>query len=232
MDNIDVLGIKIDELSYENTIEYINNSNSQIVVSTVNPEIVLECEQNLELRNVINNSDLRTADGIGIVWAVKKLYKKEIDKVTGIDLMEKILKSNLKDKKTFLYGSKPGVADMTIKVLNEKYECNIVGAVDGYSSNQDVLDKINGCEAELLFVGLGCPAQELWIDDNRTKLPSVKLLMGVGGSFDVLSGNIARAPKKVQKMHLEWLYRLVKQPKRIVRQLSLVKFVFKVLSRR
>ncbi len=224
-----VLDVFVDELQYNDIIDYISNTTSQIVVSSVNPEIILKCQEDNALRNIINSSQLRIADGIGTVWAVNKLHKKNLERITGIDLLENILKSPLKNKKIFFYGAQEGVAKRAMIRLNSMYECNIVGEMNGYEhNNEKVLQSINESDAEIVFVGLGCPKQELWIDANKSKLPNVKLLIGVGGSFDVLSGSVKRAPKAVQNLKLEWLYRLFKQPKRFVRQLSLVKYVFTI----
>ncbi len=230
MDNYDILKLNVQNLTYDDVINEISTSNSQVVISSVNPEIVLQCEQDSNLARIINNSTLRIADGTGIVWAVEKIYKAKIERITGIDTMEYILKSELNNKRVFLYGSKPGVAKDAMKLLNEKYQCNIVGYMDGYvSSEEAVITEINNLQAEIVFVGTGCPSQELWIEANKDKLSKVKLLMGVGGSFDVLSGNVKRAPNFIQKARLEWLYRLVLQPKRIFRQMKLVSFVIKIL---
>ncbi len=229
VDNYNVLGITVDDLTYSDVIKYIENASEQIIISSVNPEIILKCQEDGVLKNIINSSHLKIADGVGTVWAVKKLHGREIKRITGIDLLENILDSSLKNKKVFLYGSVAGVAEQAMETLNEKYECNIVGFIDGYEErNEVVIDKINQSEAEIVFVGLGCPKQEQWIEINKEKLLNVKVLMGVGGSFDVLSGNIKRAPIIIQKLKLEWLYRLIKQPKRLVRQFSLIKYMYKV----
>ncbi len=231
MENYNVITLQVNNLTYDSIIDYIKSSKKRLVISSVNPEIVLQCEKDSVLTRVINNSDLKIADGIGIVFTLKLLYKKNVERITGIDLFEKILKSDLKSKRIFLYGSAPGVAMMAQDKLNEKYGCNIVKAIDGYEQdNEKIINEINNSLADLVFVGLGCPKQEKWIEENKDKLPNVSLLMGVGGSFDVLSGNIKRAPLFIQKIHLEWLYRLLKQPKRIIRQLSLITFVIKVLK--
>lgn len=228
MEKYQILNVEVDNLTYSSIIEYINNTSQLTIISSVNPEIVLSSQNDEVLAKVINNSSLRIADGIGVVWAVKRNYNKVVERITGIDLMEEILKSNLNSKRIFLYGSAPGVSEAAMKNLNEKHNCNIVGYIDGYSDNDTVVAKINESKAQIIFVGLGCPRQEKWIEENKAKLLDVEVLMGVGGSFDVFSGNIKRAPQLIQKLHLEWLYRMVKQPKRIFRQVSLISFVLKV----
>ncbi|MFV0498618.1 MAG: WecB/TagA/CpsF family glycosyltransferase [Bacilli bacterium] len=223
-----ILDVSVDELTYQEIIKKLNESNSRVIISSVNPEITLKCESDKILRDFINNSDFRIADGAGIVFAVKKIYKKNIDRITGIDLMTEIIK-NYANKKVFLYGAKPKVAEQVKELLNKKYNSLIVGTVDGYEKDQNkIINEINDSRAEILFVGLGCPKQEYWIYENQYKLENVKLLMGVGGSFDVLSGNVKRAPVIIQKINLEWLYRLIKQPKRIFRQTALAKYVIKI----
>lgn len=230
MNKYNILNLEVDNLSYTQIIDYIYNSSSQVIISSVNPEITLQCDKNAKLREIINHSTLKIADGIGIVWAINKIYKNRVERITGIDLMEEILSSKLGNKNIFLYGSVEGVAEQAMKNLNKKYNCNIVGALSGYvQDNEKVIETINQSGAEIVFVGLGCPRQEFWIENNKKSLPNVMLFMGVGGSFDVLSGNIKRAPKWMQNFHLEWLYRVILEPKRIIRQLSLFRFVFRIL---
>lgn len=131
------------------------------------------------------------------------------------------------NSKIFLYGAKPEVAEDTKKQLEKKYiGINIVGVCDGYISEEEAIENIKKVNPDILFIGLGSPKQEEFIVNNKSKLKSVKILMPVGGSFDVISNNLKRAPKWIIKINLEWLYRLIKQPKRIFRQVKLLKFIF------
>ncbi len=232
MDSYKVLSLNVDKLTYKSAVDMLTATDQTVVISSVNPEISLMCNNNIELRNFINSSTLKIADGIGTVLAIKHRYKVIVERITGIDLMEKILISELGKKKIFLYGSKPNIARQAMNNLNKQYECNIVDVCDGYIRDNNLLiEQINMSQAQILFVGLGCPKQELWIRDNMSQLSNIKIFMSVGGSFDVFAGSIKRAPQFIQKIHLEWLYRLVKQPSRIVRQMQLVKFVLMIYFR-
>ena len=138
--------------------------------------------------------------------------------------------SSEKGYKIFLYGAKEEVVKTAKKKLKEKYEnIKIVGTMNGYEKDeQKIIDAINKSNADIVFVALGSPKQENWILNNKEKI-NAKIFQGVGGSFDVISGNIKRAPKWMQKIGLEWLYRLIKEPKRIFRQIKLFKFLGLVL---
>jgi N-acetylglucosaminyldiphosphoundecaprenol N-acetyl-beta-D-mannosaminyltransferase len=160
-------------------------------------------------------------DGIGVVIASKMKGKPLKGRVPGFDFFVELLNSG---KKVFLFGSKPGVAD---KVDFP----NIVGRRNGYFSGDDVeeiIREINGSGAEVLAVCLGAPKQEIWIDENIDKL-DVKLAIGLGGAIDVLAGEVKRAPVAWQKMGLEWLYRVIKEPKRIRRLGAIPLFLWRVL---
>lgn len=194
-------------------------------VVTPNPEILLEAQKNSKFKEVLNQAELSIPDGTGIILASKFKKEKLKQRVTGVDLMEtvcqKIAKENLK---VFLLGAAPGVAKKTKEVLENKYPgLAISGTYAGSpkkSEESKICEKINQSEAQLLFVAFGAPKQELWIYRNlkSTKnLTNIKVAIGIGGSFDFISGRITRAPKWMQKIGLEWLYRLIKQPSRIKR---------------
>lgn len=155
-------------------------------------------------------------------------------RVTGSDLMQKLCQSIKNDFSIFLLGAKPGIADATAEILQKKYNNNIVGTDSGKSDRSDtdrIIKKINHSQAEVLFVAFGAPTQELWIHQNLNKLKHIKLAIGVGGAFDFISGEIKRAPHSMQKMGMEWLYRLFKQPSRFKRIYNAtIVFPYKVIS--
>ena len=143
---------------------------------------------------------------------------------------------NLADEKkykVFLYGAKKEVISKAKEKLIEKYKnIQIVGTIDGYEKDNDkIIREINNNKADIVFVALGSPKQEYWITENMDKT-CAKVFQGVGGSFDVISGNIKRAPMWAQKHGFEWLYRLIKEPKRIFRQAKLVKFLVLIIFSR
>ncbi len=144
------------------------------------------------------------------------------ERVTGSDMMAKICKDSVKlGIKLFFLGAREGIAEKVKKILEEKYEkIKIVGTYAGTPLFQDekgIIDRINKSGADILFVAYGAPAQEMWIARNLKKMRTVKVAIGVGGSFDFLAGTRKRAPKWMQKIGIEWLYRLIQQPKRIKR---------------
>lgn len=210
-------------------------------IFTPNPEIVQNCIENESFYEVINSAELVVPDGIGIVKASKILKTPLKEKVAGIELGEKVLDIAARNNKgVFLFGGKDAsrtesgvsIADQCIPVFEKKFSnIKIVGTRDGYckkdgEENDETIRLINESGAEVLFVCLGSPMQENWIFKNRSRLPNVKVYLGLGGSLDVYSGNVKRAPKLFIKLGLEWFYRLLCEPKRIGRMMKLPKFYF------
>ena len=183
------------------------------------------------LKELLNKATYQIPDGVGIIYA-SKIKKGQIkSRITGIDCMDMLCNlANEKGYKVFLYGAREETIKEAKVKLEEKYpKINIVGYINGYEKdNEKIIKEINKSQADIVFVALGSPKQENWINDYKDKM-SATIFQGVGGSFDVISGNIKRAPLWMQKAGLEWLYRLIKEPKRIFRQLKLVKFLFLIL---
>src|SRR5690606_18485996 len=178
--------------------------------------------------------EFQIPDGIGVILA-SKLQKGNIkSRVTGVDMMDRIVREAARTGKSiFLYGAKPRIAEQAASKLIETYPDLIVaGTQDGYEKDmQKVIDKINTAQPDILFVAMGSPKQELWIEEHRENLHPI-LYQGVGGSFDVLAGNIKPAPAAFQKVGAEWLYRLLLEPSRIKRQMNLPKFLFEIIRRK
>ncbi len=233
---VNILGVKIDKVTEKEAFSRAKGFLKKEGVSkiyTPNPEIIMTAKEDSEFMEILNSADLLTADGIGVVYGAKILGTPIPERVAGFDLTCKILEY-LKDKEdgVFLFGAKPGVAEIAKQRLEKKYPgLKVVGTNDGYFTEEDVpviIEKINESGAKLLLVCLGAKKQEKWINDNQDKLTSVRLCMGVGGTLDVFAGNVKRAPKIFIKLNLEWLYRLLKQPSRIGRFASLPKFIVEV----
>lgn len=237
MDKEKILGFDVCITSQDNLIEnifkdYSNRLRNFIV--NINPEIVTKNHKNSDLKNIFNLQRYQIADGIGIICA-SKLNKGNIKtRITGIDLMYAICKASINyNTSIFLYGSKEGIAERAKSELEKQYNgINIVGTSSGYVDETFVIEQINKSNATILFVGLGCPKQEEFIIRNMDKLKNIQIFMPVGGSFDVISGSLKRAPNWIIKMNLEWLYRLFQEPKRFFRQLNLIKFLFLNIFRR
>ncbi|MCL2573181.1 MAG: WecB/TagA/CpsF family glycosyltransferase [Defluviitaleaceae bacterium] len=234
-----ILGVSFDNLSPEKAavkaFSFLNG-NSVHVVFTPNPEMVMLAQKDAEFAATLSSAELVIPDGIGIVWASQLTKPKIKKRVPGIELMTDLLERVAKSGHgVYFLGAAPDVAEAAAEKVVEKHPAlNICGFYHGYfKDNEDavIIDKINASGADIVFVGLGFPRQEKWIMKHRDKI-NAKILMGVGGSFDVLSGRLRRAPKFFQKIGMEWLYRLLRQPSRILRQTVLLKFVLLVIYKK
>lgn len=228
-----VLGFCVCTENQEEMLQNIFNDyeqNKKLFIVNINPEIAVNNYQNEELKKIFNNQKYQIPDGTGIVWASKKNNGNIKQRIAGIDLMLKICEKSQNYKaKIFLYGSKPGIAKAAKENLEKNFQqINIVGECDGYCDEKKVVSKIIESNADIVFVGTGSPKQEKFIIDNIEKIQKVKIFMPVGGSFDVISNTKKRAPNWIIKCNLEWLYRLFQEPKRIGRQLNLIKFMYLV----
>lgn len=210
----------------KNIFEDYKNQEQTFIVN-INPEIIVSNYKNQELKEILNKQKYQIPDGAGIVWASKKKNGKIKERIAGIDLMVKLCqKAQEHNSKIYFYGSKDGIAEKAAQNLKEKYpEINIAGVSNGYCNEEEVIKEIKNSKTDILFVGLGSPKQEEFIIKYKEELPNVKIIMPVGGSFDVISETKKRAPKWMIKMNIEWLYRLIKEPKRIFRQVKLFKYI-------
>lgn len=226
--------VNISVLNYDNLKEWIINDiskNKKSTIIAINPEKIMKARENIEIKKILNEATYKLPDGIGIVYASKIKKGKINSRITGIDCMEMLCSlSHEKGYKIFMYGSTEENALKAKKNLEKKFSnINIVGYMNGYETNNDlIIKKINNVKPDIIFVALGSPKQEYWIKDNLDKIDA-SIFQGVGGSFDVFSGKIKRAPKWMQLIGLEWLYRLFKQPKRIFRQIKLLEFLIIIL---
>jgi len=203
------------------------------MIYTPNTEIIMKAQDDPEFKAILNEGDLVIPDGIGVVLASKIHHLGLTERVPGIELMTMMLEyCNRTGKSIYLFGGQPKVAEMAAVKIKETYpNLKIAGTRDGFfESNQElyILDEINEKKPDILFVALGAPKQEKWISKYK-KTINAKVAMGVGGSLDVWAGTAKRAPLFFQKTGLEWFYRLLKQPTRIMRMMSLPKFMIKVI---
>ncbi len=232
---LEILGIGIDCIDSNEALRQIGQfiaSGTPHQIVTANAEIIYQASKNEKMKNVINAAQMVTADGSGVVWASRQLGQPLAQRVTGIDLVNSICEQSAKDKwKIYILGSAPGVADTAANNIRDRFPgCNIVGTHHGYFNEQEeaqIIAELEQLQPDVLFVALGAPKQEYWIADHIQQL-NIPVAMGIGGSMDVLSGNVKRAPKWMQKMSLEWLYRLLIQPTRFKRVLALPKFMLAV----
>ncbi|MYL20138.1 WecB/TagA/CpsF family glycosyltransferase [Halobacillus litoralis] len=227
------LGVDVSSHSYEqlkqNVLDDINEKRQSFIVA-INPEKILKAQEDQDLKALLNKATYQIPDGVGVLLA-SKLKKGGIkERVTGIDMLLTLCEQAAANgKSVFLYGAKPGVAAEAKDKLVEQYpNLHVAGVMDGYEKDeQKVIQTINESGADILFVALGSPRQEYWIVDHMKEL-NVRIFQGVGGSFDVISGRVKRAPALFQRFGVEWLYRLISEPWRIKRQIRLPLFLLKV----
>jgi N-acetylglucosaminyldiphosphoundecaprenol N-acetyl-beta-D-mannosaminyltransferase len=228
------LDVYVSTLNYDEILADIEKrmaAGERSTIVAVNPEKLIAANKDENVKQLINSATYQIPDGIGVVLASKLKGGRITSRVTGIDMMERLIElSAKKGYRVFLYGAKEEVVKKAKENLEAKYPgLQIVGYSNGYVNDYDSLvQKINESNADILFVALGSPRQELWIKTYMNDL-NVKVLQGVGGSFDVFAGHVKRAPKLFRNLGLEWFYRLVTDPKRFKRQLALPKFLWKVL---
>ena len=237
MDNkVNILGVHIDKVNIEEAVDRIFemlDERRPHSVFTPNSEIILNAYKDKEFAEILNNADLLTADGIGVVYASKILGNPIKERAAGFDIACGVIdRISETGHRLYLLGGRPGVAEKAKKNLEKEYPfIQIVGTHDGYFDEEDnpkIIKEINSLGAEIVFVCLGAPKQEKWIADNQDNLRA-KVLMGIGGSLDVFAGEAERAPEIWCKLGLEWLYRLIKEPWRFKRMLALPKFALTVL---
>ena len=236
MKKTNILGVNVDKVTYDEAVGKIMkmlNEPGNHAVFTPNSEIILMAYKDEEFCDILNSADLLTADGIGVVYASKIVGNSVPERVAGFDIscgvIDEISRSG---HRLFLFGGKPGVAEQAAENLKTEFPLiNIVGTRDGYFAPEDtdsIISEINFSGADLVFVCLGAPKQENWIFENRNKL-NCHVMMGVGGTLDVLAGTAERAPDIWCDLGFEWLYRLIKQPSRFFRMMALPKFALTVL---
>ncbi|MGD7043305.1 WecB/TagA/CpsF family glycosyltransferase [Jeotgalibacillus proteolyticus] len=204
-------------------------------IVTANPEIVMYANKHDDFRSIITRADFIVPDGIGIVLASKWLNKPVTERIAGYDLFIRLLQeaNTYKKKVYFLGAEEKNVRKVVSKVNNEYENIIITGFKSGYDLPTDahMVKEINALKPDIVFVALGYPLQEKWIDRNLNEFQQ-GLFVGLGGSFDVYSGNLKRAPKIFQKLYLEWLFRLVQEPSRWKRMISIPQFMAMIISKK
>lgn len=236
MKKVNVLGVEFDDISMDSAVEralsLIDERSGRYVV-TPNPEIVMLAGEDKALLDALNSAALTLPDGIGVIKAAAILGTPiENGKLSGIDFgLELSKRLGSRGGSVFLFGAKPGVAEQAGQRLMALCPGLIIaGTADGYGGEDaPVLAAIERARPDLLLVCLGAPKQEYWMRSRQGELP-VGLMAGLGGSLDVWAGVVQRAPLGWQKAGLEWLYRLIKEPRRLGRMMKLPKFILKARS--
>ena len=233
---LDILGVEVDRVTMQGALEIFSGlleTDDCSLIVTPNSEIVLNAGSDPQLAQLIKSADLVIPDGIGLVYASKMLGAPFAERVTGIDFSYEALKLLAqRGESVFLFGGKPGIAELAAEKLKEQIPGLIVaGTRNGYFKPEEepaIASEIKASGAVFLLVALGSPKQERFIADHRAEL-GVRAAAGVGGSFDVWSGTLERSPKFYMDHGLEWLFRLKQEPKRIKRTARLPLFLIKVL---
>jgi len=233
---INVLGVGFDNLNMNEAVsqalEEIAHRGEGYVV-TPNPEIVWLCKENPDFAALVSKARLVLADGVGITLGAKILGQPLKARVPGVDFAAALFAELAKHgQSVFLYGAKPGIAERAGMNLEQQYPgLQIVGTANGYGNSTSVVEAIRTAKPDFLLVCLGAPRQEEFMAKYQGTL-GVGLMAGLGGTLDVLAGEVTRAPKGWQKLGLEWLYRLLKDPRRAKRMLKLPLFLFAVIGQR
>lgn len=230
--DVKILGVSITNATFKEVLEYLlenaEKSTKKIFVTTLNPEILTHSVKDPDYKVVLNSSDLALPDGVGVLIAARLLGKSIKQRISGTDLMEKLCEeASIRPITVGLFGGRPKVAEDAADRLKKRFPgLKISFAISRWP---DFEAKSDPLVCDILFVALGYPKQEAWIFDHLKKIDA-KIAMGVGGAFDYLSERVPRAPKIVRDLGFEWLFRLVRQPWRVRRQLNLIYFVLLILK--
>jgi N-acetylglucosaminyldiphosphoundecaprenol N-acetyl-beta-D-mannosaminyltransferase len=236
MGSIRVLGVRVDDLDVEGTLDRIEEllkAGGHHLVATVNPEFVMLARRDPEFRSVLESAALCLADGWGVTWAARRQGRPLPARVTGVDLVPALAeRAARKGWRLFLLGAAPGVAEAVGRLLTAEHPTLAIAGyhsgVAGPEGDDESLRLIAAAHPDIVLVAYGAPGQELWIARNLARLDA-GVGIGVGGSFDYLSGRVRRAPAWMRRAGLEWLYRLLRQPWRARRMAVLPRFVLEVL---
>jgi len=236
---VSILEVPVDSVTLEQAVAtlhcYITSGRPHQVV-TVNPEFLVQARGDAAFRACLQGADLALADGVGLLPAARLLGHALPERVTGVDITESLMALCAREGyRVYLLGAAKGVAAATAEVLQRRYPglC-VAGTFAGSphaSHDAELVAKVREAAPQVVLVAYGAPAQDLWIARNLRDL-AVPVAIGVGGTFDYLSGRVPRAPEVVRRLGFEWLYRLVRQPWRWRRQLRLPVFVALVLRQR
>lgn len=237
--SVRILGVRVDALTYTDLLDRVGRfirAGGPHHICTTNPEFVMEARRNPAFRAVLEQADLCMADGVGLLWAARRRGQALPERVTGSDGVPLMAQAAARQGwRVFFLGAGPGIAAATADILCARFPgLPVAGVYEGSPADEDapaIIARIRGARPDILFVAYGAPRQDLWIAQHRDAL-AVPVMMGVGGTFDHITGARKRAPRWIQRLNLEWLFRLVTQPWRWRRQLDIPQFVWAVLRER
>jgi N-acetylglucosaminyldiphosphoundecaprenol N-acetyl-beta-D-mannosaminyltransferase len=234
---IAILNVMIDVVTMKEAVAFVKQfilQKKPHLIVTPNAEIVMMANKDKQLAHIINHADLVVPDGAGVVWAARYQGGSMPERVAGYDLVQNLLLEAVKEKyRIYMLGGAPGIAEKAKKIAEKRYPgVQIIGTRNGFFTEKDepeIIKEIISCQPDALLVALGVPRQEKWLYKYKEKL-KVPVSIGVGGTFDVMAGVVQRAPLWMQRANLEWLFRLLAEPKRAIRMLALPRFVIKVMA--
>ena len=238
VERVHVLDVPISKVTNQEALSIVTGfvrSGEPHLVVTADASALVTAAQNPDFRTVLEGADLVTPDSSGILWAARRLGRPLPERVSGVDLAERLCELAGKfGWGVFFYGAAPGVAADAAGIMQRRFPgMRIAGTAHGFLDEREQVEleeQIRQARPELLFVALGIPRQEKWIW-NRMRRLGVPVSMGVGGTFDVFAGRVSRAPLWMQRHGFEWLYRLWKNPRKISKVATLPRFVWLVLRR-
>ncbi|WP_276353699.1 WecB/TagA/CpsF family glycosyltransferase [Cohnella caldifontis] len=233
---VSLYGVPFSKMNMEQTVAYLVQaveSRRPHRVVTGNPIMLMAGFEDPAFHRVLQSADLVVPDGAGVVWAAKRAGDPVQERVAGFDLMHELLREgDLRNWKVYLLGTTSEIIQQARDNLQRQYPgVRFVGCRDGYFNEKEdgaVVAAIREATPDLLFVARSLKTQEPWLAKYQDAL-QVPVMMGVGGSFDVVAGKLKRAPKLFRQLRLEWLYRLLQEPKRYKRMLVLPQFALKVM---
>ncbi len=240
MERVNILGIPVDNLTQDEAIkkliQFIEEKKFHLVF-TLNSENATKVLENKNFFKVIKNADLVVPDGIGIIFASKILKTPLKERIPGIDLSYKLMEiANEKEYKIVLIGGKEGISERAKENLKKKFNnIRILKTYNGFFSDEEekiIVNEIKNLNPDILLVGMGSEKQEIWIWKNREAFNNIGVCIGVGGTLDIWAGIKRRAPKFIQKIGLEWLYRALIEPKRVIRLFKIFRFLYKLFIER
>lgn len=229
---VNILGLPVHKVTMDSALSAIDSfiqEGTPHHIVTADASMMVMAREDAELHRIIAQADMVTPDSTGILWAARKFQNPLQERVSGVVIVEKLCAlSPTKGYKLYFFGAAPGVAQLAAEQMQTKYPgAQIVGTHDGFfkpEENEAILQDIRACRPDILCVAFGIPKQEKWISANRETL-GVPVLIGVGGTLDVLSGKTRRAPRLFQVARLEWLWRVLSNPRKISKVMLLPRFV-------
>ena len=230
-----ILDVPVDILTMEEIVSDMGTyfeTGQKMTLTSVNPQILLMAQKNADVKDYLVHSSHRFADGIGLIKLSKWTKGQLTQRIAGIDVMEEALAfADAHQKRIFLYGAKPEVVALAAENIQEKYpNLHLAGYVDGYTqrTGEEIVAQVNDTRADMVFVALGSPKQENWLSTHIEDMTAT-VYQTIGGSLDVMSGTVKRAPDLFIKTNLEWLYRSFSNPKRMNRIFQVPEFIVKAL---